>query len=343
MLKKILKYNKSSIIIFVICILIIIACTITTRYYKNKKTEGLLDKAENYETVIKNNEEEEGKFVYIKIADVPYLVAIETIDKSTNEYYVVYDENNYMYIVQLKKSTYKTICDEYEKNPNNFSYTISGRLSNVSNELENIIIDEFNESYEELKLNRFNYNKYFGTTYLNEKVLTPYEVTIGILELCCIVAGITVVIYLIVIIKGYINIKKSFKYADKEELKNELLQTEAIEYQKAKIILLDEYFVSMNVGMIANKYSDIAWVYISHNTKTRWGATYYSVTNKSNMIVYLKDGRKYTTATVKIKEKEIYAEIIEELANKNPNIMIGYTFENLNNYNKVKNQNKELK
>lgn len=341
MLKKILKYNKTSIIVFTICILIVIISLITTNYYKSKKTEGLLDKAEDYATVIANNEEENGKFVYIKIADVPYLVAIETIDKSTSEYYVVYDENNHVYIVQLKKSTYQKICDEYEKNPDNFSYLIMGRLANVSYDLEKIIIDEFNESYENINLNRFNYNQYFGTTYLNENTLTPYGVTIGISELCCVVAGIIAVIYLVVIIKGCINIKKSFKYIDKKELNEELLQAGIIEYPKAKIFLLNNYFVSMDVGMIANKYSDIAWVYISHNSKTRWGTTYYSVTNKSNMMVYLKDGRKYTTATVKIKEKEIYAEIIEELTKKNPDMMIGYSFENLNNYNKIKNQNKK--
>lgn len=341
MLKKILKYNKSNIIIFTMSILLIITSAITTHYYKSKQPDGLLDKAEDYATVIANNEEEEGKFVYIKIADVPYIVATETIDQYKNEYYVVYDENDYMYIVQLKNSTYKTICDEHEKNPDNFSYLIMGRLANIPYDLEEIIIDEFNESSEDINLNRFNYNQYFGTTYLNENTLTSSEVAIGISELCRIVAIIVAVIYLTVIVKGLINIKKSFKYVDKEELKNELSQTDVIKYTKAKIFLLDNYFVSMDVGMIANKYTDIAWVYISHNAKTKWGATYYSVTNKSNMIVCLKDGWKYTTATVTIKEKEVYSEIIEELAKKNPEIMIGYTFENLNNYYKIKNQNKK--
>ena len=341
LLKKILKYNISIITIFIICIFVIIVSSITTNYYKDKKTEGLLDKAENYETVIANKEEKVGKFVYIKIADVPYLVATETSDESINNYYVVYDENNYMYIVQLKKSTYKTICDEYEKNSDNFSYLIMGRLANVENDLEKIIIDEFNESNENTKLNRFNYNQYFGTTYLNENILTTYDVTIGILELCLFVAEIIAIIYLVIIIKGCININKSFKCIDNKEFNDELLQTGIIEYSKAKIFLLDNYFVSMNVGMIANKYSDIAWVYISNIAKTRLGTTYYSVINKSNMVVYLKDGRKYTTATLKINEKEIYVEIIEELAKRNPDMMIGYSFENLNNYNKIKNQNKK--
>lgn len=341
MLKKILKYNKLNIIIFSMSILLIITSAITTHYYKSKQTDGLLDKAEDYATVIANNEEEEGKFVYIKIADVPYIVATETMDQYKNEYYVVYDENDYMYIVQLKNSTYKTICDEHEKNPDNFSYIIMGRLANIPYDLEEIIIDEFNESSEDINLNRFNYNQYFGTTYLNENTLTSSEVVIGISELCRIVAIIVAVIYLTVIVKGLINIKKSFKYVDKEELKNELSQTDIIKYTKAKIFLLDNYFVSMDVGMIANKYTDIAWVYISHNAKTKWGTTYYSVTNKSNMIVCLKDGWKYTTATVTIKEKEVYSEIIEELAKKNSEIMIGYTFENLNNYYKIKNQNKK--
>lgn len=341
MLKLTLKNNILNLIIFAICICLIIISIISVQYYRNNETEVVLDDAEYYGDIISNNEEEEGKSAYIEIKEEPSLVAIETIDQYTNEYYVVYDENNYMYIVQLKKSTYNTICDEYNKNPDDFSYLIMGRLASVPYELEKIIIDEFNESFEDIKLNRFNYNQYFGTTYLNEDILTSSETAIGISELCCIVAIIFAVLYLIVIVKGLINTKKSFKYIDKEELKNELSQSDAIKYKKAKIFLLDNYFVSMDVGMIAHKYSDIAWVYITHNAKTKWGATYYSVTNKSNMVVYLKDGWKYTTATITIKEKEVYSEIIEELAKKNPEIMIGYTFENLNNYYKIKNQNKK--
>ncbi len=341
MLKKILKYNKSSIIIFIICIFLVIVSVITTHYYKSRKSEGLLEKAENYATVITNNEEEPGKFVYIKIVDVPYLIAVETIDSATNEYYVVYDENNYMYIVQLKKTTYQTICDEHEKHPDNFSYLVLGRLANVSNELENIIIDEFNESYDNINLNRFNYNKYFGTTYLNENTLTPYAVIIVIAELCCIVAGIIALLYFIVIIRGYINIKNSLKHIDKEDFKNELLQPEINEYSKTKILLLDRYFVSMDIGMIANEYSDIAWVYISHNTKTKWGNSYYKITNKSNIIIHLKNGKKYTTASIKMKEDEIYSEIIEKMSKKNPNILIGYSYENLNNYKTIKKQNEK--
>ena len=339
MLKKILKYNKLDIIFLIICILALISCVVIIRYYISKKTEDLLYKAENYETVIANNKESGGKFVYVRIVDIPYLVATETIDGLINEYYVVYDENNYMYITQLKKTTYKLICDEHDKNPNNFSYLIMGRLANIPYDLEEIIIDEFNEYYKDINLNRFNYNRYFGTTYLNENVLTPYGVIIAFSYIGCFIAGVGAVMYLILIIKGCINIKKSFKYVDKEEIKNELSQTDIVEYSKEKIILLDKYFVSMDVGMIANKYLDIAWVYISHNSKTRWGTTYYSIKNKSNMIVYLNDGRKYTTATVKTNEKEIYVEIIEELLKKNPNIMVGFTFENLNNYNKIKNIN----
>lgn len=235
MLKKILKYNKASIVIFTICSIILIFSIITTIIYKNKKTEGLLEKAEDYSTVIANNEEQEGKFVYIKIVDEPYLVAI--------------------------------------------------------------------------------------------------------LELCCIVAGIIGVIYLIVIVKGCININKSLKNTDREELKNELLQPGVTEYPKAKILFLDKYFVSMDVGMIANEYSDIAWVYISHNARTKLGTYYHSVSNKSNLQVYLKNGKKYTTATVRINNNDVYSEIMEELAKKNSNIMMGYTFENLNNYNKIKNDN----
>lgn len=343
MFNKIIKFNKTIITIFVICILVIIVATKVSNYYRGKSTEELLDKAENYENLIANREDTKGKLAYVKIADKPYLVATETIRGVTYEYYVVYDENNYMYIVKLKKSTYNKICEEYERNPDNFSYIIMGNLFSIDDELENIIIDEFNEGSEDTKISRFNYSRYFGSTYLDETDFTKYELIVCWSEIFKATAQIIAIIYLVIIIKGIINTNKSFKFVDKKELNYELTHADISKYSKANIILLDNYFISTYVGMIINKYSDIAWVYISYNPKTRLGIGYHSVSNKSNMIVYLKNGTKYTTATVKIKETDIYVEIIEELSKKNPDIMIGYSYENLSNYKIIKKESKNKK
>lgn len=340
MVKKILKYNKLTIIVFLICISVMAASLVMTNYYKNKKASGTLDKAENYSTVISTNTEENGKYVYLRITKIPYLVAVEKIDNLTNEYYIVQDEDNYLYVVLLKKSTLKKIEDEYKKDPNNFSYMILGRIADVSYDLEKIIIDKYNEGSSETKLNRFNYSKYFGTTFLDENAFTPYSIAIGVSELCFFVFEIILFLYLIVIIRGLINIKNSLKNINKDEFERELLQDNIKEYSKAKILLLDNYFVSMDIGMNANKYSDIAWVYISHDTRTKFGYLYNSFSDKANIKVFLKNGKKYTTNSVKVKDYDIYSEIIDEIIKKNSDIMIGYSYENLNNYNRIKNKQK---
>lgn len=334
--KIIFKYNKKDIIIFAISILAIFISVIFYNYF-NGKPQNLFNEAKDYKTVISNNEEKEGDAVYVEITDIPYLVATETTDNSKLEYYVVYDENNYAYITLLKKGTYNKICDEYNKDKNNFKYVISGRLKNVPEDLEKIIIDEFNEVDDSIELTRFNYNKYFGTTYLDENTLSSQTVALGITELCIVVAVIASLIYLIILIKGYINIKRTLSNVDKAELENELSNSNLQEYSNAKILLLDRYFVSMHCGMRANEYTDIAWVYISHNTRTKLG-TYsltYTINNESCLMIYLKNGKKYTTARVKNKKANDYVQIINELVKRNPKLMVGYTFDNLNTYNKM--------
>ena len=332
--KKIWKYNKSTVIIFLVCVILSVPCLAVIRHFRVRPAEGLLTKAEDYYSVIADEADKPGKFVYVKIADVPYLVAEETTEHS--EYYIVFDEDDYMYVALLTKSTYNAICNAYENDPDDFTYTVAGMTEETDEDLRDIIIEIFNETYDDLSLDSSNYENYFGATYLNESTLTPHKTTVAVAELCLIAAAIVGVLNLLVIIKGLINTKRSLKTADKAELEDELSQVRVIEYPKAKILLLNRYFVSMNVGMIANRYSDIAWVYVSNNAKTKLGFNYRSIAGKQNMVVHLKSGKKYTTATA----AEDYTAIIEDLVKRNPNIMTGYSYENLSNYKKIINLSK---
>lgn len=335
--KAIWKYNKSSVIILLVCVILSATCFAVIRHFRSRPAEGLLTKAEDYYSVIVNDEDKPEKFVYLKIADAPYLFAEETTGKS--EFYFVFDEENRLYVVQLSNSTYNSICKAYENDPDDFSYTVTGVLNESDEDLVELIIEILNDEYN-AELNRSNYEEYFTLTYLNETDLTPNKTTVAVAWLILIALQLTAIYQLIIIVKGFINIKSSFKSTDRAVLEDEFTQAGVVEYPKAKVFLLNRHFVSMNVGMMACSYSDIAWVYIISRTKTKLGMTSRFSIGKSSLKVYLRSGKSFTTAPVKRTEPDFYAELIDELVRRNPDIMAGYSYENLSRYKSIVNQNK---
>ena len=329
--KAIWKYNKSSVIILLVCVILSAACFAVIRHFRSRPAEGLLTKAEDYYSVIVNDEDKPEKFVYLKIADAPYLFAEETTENS--EFYFVFDEEDRLYVVQLSNLTYNRICKAYENDPDDFSYTVTGVLNESDEDLVELIIEILNDEYN-AELNRSNYEEYFTLTYLNETDLTPNKTTVAVAWLILIALLLAAAVNLIIIVKGLINIKSSLKSTDRAVLADDFSQSGAVEYPKAKILLLNRHFVSMNVGMTASRYSDIAWVYISNHAKMRLGFTY------PGMIVHLKSGKRFTTAPVSRTCSDLYLKVIDELVRRNPDIMTGYSFENLSRYKSIVNQNK---
>ena len=340
--KKIWKYNKSTVIIFLVCVILSVPCLAVIRHFRVRPAEGLLTKAEDYYSVIADEADKPGKFVFLKIADAPYLFAEETTEYTDNtkdhaEYYFVFDEEGRLYVVQLAKSAYNDICKAYENDPDDFAYTVTGVLEQQDEDLVDLIIEILNEEYY-AEFTRSNYGDYFSATYLNASTLNPNKATVAVASLILIALQLTAIYQLIIIVKGFINIKSSFKATDKAVLEDEFSQAGVVEYPKAKLFMLSRHFVSMNVGMIASRYSDIAWVYISSRTKTKLGITSRFSGFKSSLEVYLKSGKSFTTAPVKRTEPDFYNELIDELVRRNPDIMVGYSYENLSSYKKITNK-----
>ena len=324
---KILKCSKVPLIIA----LIIIAISIVLFNYSSEldKKAEVEPVAKDYNELIAYEQDVENEYVEVTITDIPYGFAEEENDGITRNYYFVYDQYDYMYIVRLTDTTYSILENMYNENPEEFSYTLKGYIFEDPEELKELAISAYNEGMEEDIVNEDNFRSYFGNTYLDE-VLTPYSDTSA--TLVGIGAGIDVLAFVLLIlyIIGYIKTKNALKKYDKEDIEYELSKASTIEYKKAKVYLTDKYIISKVMGLTVLEYNELAWLY---NEKRRVNGIPTTINLKgftSKKVYGLAEVSAYGEG------ENLLIEIMNKIQEKNPQIMLGFTKENQQSYKEIK-------
>ena len=113
---------------------------------------------------------------------------------------------------------------------------------------------------------------------------------------------------------------KRMKNIDLNQLRNELMQG-VVEFEGTKTYFTNNYMLSNYYYTFVIKYSDIAWVY-KHDKTNQYGTVL-----GSDLMICLKNKKKeYTT----------FGEaFIEEILRHNPNVLVGYSFENKKIYKNI--------
>lgn len=323
--KKILKPEKRTLIICIILIIITIGMFYFSNYWGKQKVKQNIP--EDYNELISNEEDVEEKYVEIEIVDIPYHVATKTQDNVQQKFYIVFDKDNLMYLVRLSDKTYNKLDNMYNQNKEEFSYTLKGYIYNTPSELKRITIDVYNKAKNEKVLNLANFKLYFGNTYLDE-TKSPYDTISSLLMALGIFTTVLSVILLITYIVTLVNFKKVYKNYEKEDIESELDKTTTIVYKKENIYLTDKYIISTLMGLHIVEYKDLVWIY---NERRK----YNGVTIGRFLLAYKNNNKKLQLASSK-KNEEILNEIIVKIQEKNPEIMIGFTNENIKRYKEIK-------
>ena len=284
-------------------------------------------------SIIISTEDKENKKSYINANTIPYQFAV--YDDTTDSYYIVADEN-YLYIVYMSTADfYKLNTEDIETNP----IRIEGITKVTTDDVKQLAIESYNEllSNEEDKLTIEDFNDYFGSVYLD---MTSSDTQIAFIPFCIFV--ILLIIGLVILILSIIelfNFKKSINKMDDIEISDldkELNDKESFYYDKANLYLTKSYIINFNLKFKIIKYEDILWMY-PYEQRTN------GIKTSQSIKVVTNDGKTHTIATIDIvtkKKKEIFTEIWNTIANKNKNMLLGYTKENIKI---MKNKLKEIK
>ncbi|MCR5738076.1 MAG: hypothetical protein K6G64_10580 [Eubacterium sp.] len=319
MLGSILETRKM-ILTFLICF-VITALMIGANQLlisKGKKAKNL----KNYNELIVNGTEKEGELVSVTLSEPPYLVATYEDQSIKDKYYILIDQKDMMYVALLSDQTYKEVEKQRKEKS---TYTLTGQIYNTPEELKDIIIDMYQEDGED-QVNTVTFDNYFGTTYLDTNK-QKYSTITSILSVAIFILGLMTVIAGGMLVFSVVRTRITLGKISSDSLNAELEMTDLSKFKKAKIYITPHYLLSVYLGLRAVKLEDILWVYISHSNNQ---------IKMARLTIHLKGGKRVETMKCKIWMEDILRDAIQELLKKKPELLVGYSYENLTAYNDMK-------
>ena len=320
--ENVLKEQKGitkKIIIWLFIIFVSIGLFVLGDYLNEKENS----KAQNLETIITSKDEnKESLHTYIEVKKNPYKFAVS--NDTTDAYYLLTD-GNYLYVAYMSIDDYNKVNDE---NDYDGKIKIEGITGIPSSDVKNLAIETYNELFE-TQLTTADYESYFGDVYID--MTKEYSSSSDVINVIGFITLIVGIICLIVNIAKKISYNKNIKKFSRVEIKHineELNNPNSFYYNYAKVYLTDNYIVSISLPFCVIKYADILWMY-KHVQRTNG--------IKTNESIILKDmfNKSYSIASMSLSTKaktEQFEEIMNTISQKNPNILVGYTKENINEY-----------
>lgn len=155
------------------------------------------------------------------------------------------------------------------------------------------------------------------------------------------VFGIWLLIFTIIDIGNRIVSGISLRKYDLNEIKKELLEPSTRKIDGIDTYLTDNYIVSNSKTIKITKYSDIVWTYLARpigtvNQQVIIGTAYRL--GGTPIVSHLKNGKQVTIAVVKTSNQS--NKIFTEITNKNKEVLVGKTPENIRKYENI---NKKFK
>ncbi len=259
------------------------------------------------------------------------------------DYYIAYDDT-YNYMISMDEEAYEDAAEKYENSDGLIRLT--GFTVSIPEEAIPYAIESFNEDAGEDFLNEYNFADYFGDLCLAvrpEKKVFGFDGFLTVSGVFFIGSIFTLAIGLILLFTGRVR-KNSFSAlfdpAD-DRLLSEVCAEDAVWFDKIKTGLTRDHLVSINGSFDAIDYSDIFWAYITqHKTNLIRDYDYIHIADKNgrqysfaNSPTFIKKNRENT--------KDLHEQIFTMIRGKNPDVLIGYTQENMEAFQQLLRRNKE--
>lgn len=308
------KYNQR--LLFSLLSIVVAITLFTCGYFNSQSIEK---ESVYFNEIIESENPRTEQNVHLKVLEKPFAFAYYE-DNSTDKYYFLWDEN-YLYIGFLTEETFhKLNVDDINSNPQ----TIYGITKEIPEDIRALALETYYENLEEEeKITDEEFERYFGSIYLDETEMTMEETILYILGMITFIIGIISLVYIIIL---KINMSRKVKKLSEEEfdkLNQELDAEESFYYKNAKLALTRNYVIDFSKGFEAILYKDIVWIY-SHELH------YNGIRTQRCIIIYTKDSKRHIVAALNgftKTSKEVSLKIINQILEKNTQIKSGYDVE----------------
>lgn len=241
----------------------------------------------------------------------------------SNYYFVVDDE--YFYVIKMSKSKYEEIKDASN---DNIIRIVGGTKSATSlTTMKSSAIKAYNTllSEDEKPLTTADYDNEFSSIYLDLDASTT-----DTQDIAMVIAGLVAIFGFAFTLAGGLAVRRFKKKVEKispeerQKIDKEMNDKEAFYYKNAHTYLTKNYIVNFMSTFEAIPYKDVIWVY-------KYELRQNGIKSQQSVQVMTKDGKNHTIATLTgltKKANDVFNEILETVANKSTNALIGYTKEN---------------
>lgn len=274
---------------------------------------------------------EEDVYASVKASMMTDYFATNDDNGVTHKTYFVLDEDNIMYIVDIDSESRERLQKIYDYTYNYDedleapeSVELKGMTKEIPSDLKKIAIEAYNQLMGEDYLNTTNFYDNLGAVYLD-----THESPMSNLASVIVIALPFGVIGLIFIITYFVNSSKTKKtkqkYADNwDKIIDEINNSDTLYYKSTRLYLTRNYLISCQNGLEIYDYNDIVWIYpheYRHN----------GIVTQRSVYVVTRNSKVHNMATLGTskKNKILFEEIYNTLSNKMPDILKGYTRENI--------------
>lgn len=304
--KKLVKTKKLFFTMLIILTLLTIFVFIYINIYINNQKAVYLDKVDDEYTLANVN-------VYL-LTD--YFATLND-SGDIERFYIVFDENENIFVVRLDDETFDELSSIHEYTYNAEidkanSELITGRTKLLPSEIKNYALDYL------ISMNLENSNIDENIIYYLDTTITNTYILHKVLYIFIPIFLLELVIIILWIVK-YIKRKKKINLITEEELKD------FNNYANCHVIVTNNYVVNYKPRLLVIKIDDIKWLYpyeVRNNKKVCERNTFIMTNNN-----------KYNIGSIsKIdEEKESeYGKLYQDLVNKAKDALKGYTKENKN-------------
>lgn len=302
----------------IISILIIIVAVVLFVYASSNDVEE--EENKKYLNDVIMEQENTDKKSYVNVAVIPYAFAEES--ETSNKYYLITD-GKYLYIVYLTDEQFNELDrDDIETTP----IRIDGITKAISDNILEYALETYNEPLdEENKISADEAKSYFGTVYLD--ATTEFTEANDTYFAFGALVGIIGIIYFVIALILKIKYNRSINKLSEEDinlLDDEMNSASAFYYDRQHLCLTENYIIQFSGKFKAISYKDVVWMY-KFVQRVNFVKSYEAINIMTN------DGKLSTIATFQMitkSRKELFEEIWNTIANKNPKILLGYSNEN---------------
>ena len=257
-------------------------------------------------------------------------------DEVADRYYLAQDGyaldsgNMALYIINMSDWDYDVIASKIEDRSDEIE--IKGIAESIPSDLIDITVDVYNEIFPDDKITVEQFPEHFVTYLINAKRSPNAAVGYFVFAyMACFIAIFLGIVKSVNYLKSKNNISKFSKNNDLTSVILQYQENTKKEYDKLKVIMLEDYIITYGGAINIIAIKDIVWMYKMEHY-------YNGILTNIGIVIVQKDNRRQEIAiaynssknSVKEQQDEIFARIME----KRPNILIGASKENKEAMNK---------